>query len=84
MFSVSLSAAPITHFLVTSPVLVFFSDAPEISNIVLAHIRPASGPCEIHASQMWAGSGPTLLAVWKCCSAEFLACDVGACAVISA
>ncbi len=25
---------------------------------------PRSSPCEIHAGQMWAGSGPTLLAVW--------------------
>ncbi len=31
---------------------------------VLAQIRPTSGPCETHAGQMWAGSGPTLLAVW--------------------
>ncbi len=35
------------------------------SNIVLAQIQPTSGPCEIHAGQMWAGSGPTLLAVWE-------------------
>ncbi len=34
------------------------------SNIVLAQIRSTSGPCGIHAGQMWAGSELTLLAVW--------------------
>ncbi len=44
------------------------------SNIVLAQIRPTSGPREIHAGQMWAGSGPTLLAIWVdfCFSPAFL------------
>ncbi len=34
------------------------------SNIVLAQIRPTSGPCEIYAGQMWAGSGPIQVVVW--------------------
>ncbi len=41
------------------------------SNIVLAQIRPTSGPCEIHAGQMLARSVPTLLAVWDICQKRF-------------
>ncbi len=35
------------------------------SNIFLSQIQSTSGLCEIHAGQVWAGSGPTLLAVWE-------------------